>query len=219
MFHNQDLDTQTNCSQRSVNAEPMQMTSHDFNDQRLDLVLLPRIRAGDEDAFETMFRMAYDPLCKFVASFRPLDPSAAEEIVQSLLTKVWNGHEHWRPAGGARAYLFGAARNGALNGIRRRRFIAHATQECVTQGEIPGMANTNPDPITIMMNREVETRCRQSLGQLPESNRLAMALHWLYRMEYAEIAFVLGTSIKGIEAHITRGLRTLSASLSSLRVG
>jgi DNA-directed RNA polymerase specialized sigma24 family protein len=59
--------------------------------------------------------------------------------------------------------------------------------------------------------------CREAIHDLPESNRLVMMLRWDYGMSHAEIAFVLGTSIKGVEAELGRGLKTLATRLSWIR--
>lgn len=178
--------------------------------------LVARIRAGDQRAFETLFKAHYLALRAFVESY--VDPATSEEVIQELFLALWRKREAWKPAGGVRAYLFAGARNQALNVIRKRRIASRITEQCIREELLPGSGQVERTPAQQLTTREVETACRQAIRELPESNRLVMMLRWDYGMSHAEIAFVLDTSIKGIEAELTRGLKTLETQLSWLRV-
>lgn len=49
-----------------------------------------RIMHGDEEAFELVFRKYYLSLCGFANKFLN-DQTAAKDIVQKTLTKIWEG--------------------------------------------------------------------------------------------------------------------------------
>src|ERR1700753_3578280 len=81
--------------------------------------LVARIRQGDSRAFETLYLAFYPPLCAFVATIIG-NAAQSEDIVQDLLGRIWERRTWWRPTGGGpRRYLFGAARNRALNHLKR----------------------------------------------------------------------------------------------------
>lgn len=57
-----------------------------------DAELIARIRAGDERAFEELFRRYYRELSLYAARIDPSEGSA-EEIVQDVFFKVWQRRE------------------------------------------------------------------------------------------------------------------------------
>jgi RNA polymerase sigma-70 factor (ECF subfamily) len=174
-----------------------------------------RIRAGDVQAFESLFKAYYPDLRTFVDTY--VDRATGEEVIQELFLAVWRRREAWTPAGGVRAYLFAAARNQALNAIRQRKSASRVVEECAADGSIPGANQSDRNPAQQLSTNEVESACREAIHNLPESNRLVMMLRWDYGMSHAEIAFVLGTSIKGVEAELGRGLKSLANRLSWIR--
>src|SRR2546430_6751150 len=61
--------------------------------------LVARIRAGDEAAFEAMFRAYYDPLCRHVAPYLG-SRDAAEDAVQGLFAEYFRRYiEAYRAEG------------------------------------------------------------------------------------------------------------------------
>jgi len=176
---------------------------------------LASIRAGDVGAFEALFKSFYPELRGFVETY--VDHSTSEEVLQELFLALWRKRESWTPAGGVRAYLFAAARNQALNAIRRRRSASRVAEESAADDSIAGANHTDKNPAQQLSTTEIEAACRKAIHELPESNRLVMMLRWDYGMSHAEIAFVLGTTIKGVEAELGRGLKALAGRLSWVR--
>jgi RNA polymerase sigma-70 factor (ECF subfamily) len=178
--------------------------------------LVVRVRAGDATAFEGIFKQHYMQLCEFVGSY--VEAADAEELVQEVFCAIWRRRETWSPDGGVRAYLFAAVRNGALSAIRRKRVAARAAERCTDEGWTPAAGERTRDPASSASVAEAATACRAVISGLPEGRRLAMMLRWTYGMSHAEIAFVLDTSVKGVEIQLARGLKTLSAELNAFRL-
>jgi RNA polymerase sigma factor (sigma-70 family) len=177
--------------------------------------LVSRIRAGDERAFEELFMSHWDALQAFVRGY--LDRATTEEVIQELFLKIWQRRESWNPQCELRPYLFTAARNLALTLIRKRRTSDRAVERCAGEGISPGATHFNPDPAHDYSTAEIESACRRAIHDLPEARRLALTLRWQYGMSHAQIAFILGTTVKGVDAHVSRGLRTLARRLAWLR--
>src|SRR5204862_7048542 len=76
-----------------------------------------RIRAGDEAAFEAMFRAYYDPLCRYVAAYLG-SRDAAEDAVQEVFARIWGERAHWA-VGDVRHDLYAAGRRSDISQIRR----------------------------------------------------------------------------------------------------
>src|SRR6266480_7837595 len=71
-----------------------------------------RIRAGDLDAFESLYRAYWQPLYAF--AFRYVrSRHDAEDVAQEVFFRIWRGRSEWRAAGAVRNYLFLAVRSAA----------------------------------------------------------------------------------------------------------
>src|SRR2546428_13399374 len=79
--------------------------------------LVARIRAGDEAAFEAMFRAYYDPLCRYVAPYLG-SRDAAEDAVQGVFVRIWEDRARWAVSD-LPHYLYAAVRRRAISQIRR----------------------------------------------------------------------------------------------------
>jgi DNA-directed RNA polymerase specialized sigma24 family protein len=62
-----------------------------------------RIRAGDDSAFELLFRMHYSALSEFAARYVK-DDALAEELVQDLFADLWARRRAWAVPESVRAY-------------------------------------------------------------------------------------------------------------------
>src|SRR6266496_6273697 len=79
--------------------------------------LVARIRAGDEAAFEAMFRTYYDPLCRYVSACLG-SRDAAEDAVQGVFVRIWEDRARW-VVSDVRHYLYAAVRRRAISQVRR----------------------------------------------------------------------------------------------------
>lgn len=183
--------------------------------QKQESELLARVRAGDEEAFASIFTALGEPLRGFVENY--VDRATAEDVVQNVFLNVWRIRETWRPDGGVRAYLFAAARNQALSILRKRRTATRAAELCVA-GDVRIMGRPERDPGGQCSAAELEMACHRAIHELPETDRVVVTLRWRYGMSHAEIAYVLRTTVAGVESSLSRSLRTLSERLDDHRL-
>lgn len=167
-----------------------------------------RIRAGDGHAFEDLYVAFYAPLCAFVTAIIG-NPAHSEDLVQDLLCWIWERRATWRPTnGGARRYLFGAAKNRALNHLKRCRIEARAA-------DIFPVGGHAPSPLTVAEAADFSAALARALADLAPRCRQACVLRWRYGLTYPEIADAMSVSQKAIEALLTRGLKSLRIALGS----
>src|SRR3954466_1313033 len=79
---------------------------------------IERIRAGDEAAFEALFRALAPGLCALVARYVH-SRAVAEELVQDLFLDLWTRRSQLAVEQALTSYLYMAARNRALNHLKR----------------------------------------------------------------------------------------------------
>jgi RNA polymerase sigma-70 factor, ECF subfamily len=169
--------------------------------------LLGRIRLGDEDAFDAIFRAHYPPLVG-MAEGMLRSRAIAEEVVQDVMLELWRRREELPIEESLRAYLFRATRNRALNHLRHVRVER--------RGEPDAIAATVdlPTAPTALVEEEIDTALREAVAGLPERCREVFELSRVHGLRYAEIAGALGISVKTVEAQMGKALRILRERLA-----
>ena len=182
-------------------------------DRCTDRQLAERIRTGDVDAFERVFRSYFAPLCVVVNGYVRA-PDIAEELVQDLLLTFWDQRATIELRDSLRVYLFRAARNRALNSLRRtRREIAWARDAADERRRPPPKT---PDVHTTIESRELSAAINATISELPERRRLAFQLTQQAGLSHADAAAVMGIAPKTIAIHLGLARQELRGRLGSL---
>jgi RNA polymerase sigma factor (sigma-70 family) len=142
-----------------------------------------------EDAwarFETLYRSSRDDVYAYVSTLLH-DRVAAEDVTALAFERAYRRRRTFdRRRGDERAWLFGIARNAALDELRRRRRLA----ALVTDPEDVETAAPD-DGADITLRR---TTVRTALAALPARDRELIALKFHAGLSNAELARVLGVS-------------------------
>ena len=172
-----------------------------------DRELLDRLRQGDRDAFDAIFRAHY-PTLVGVAERIAGERAVGEEVAQDVMLELWRRRETVAVDDSLRAYLVRAARNRALNHVRHERMKVRtapfAAGPSVTPAEAPSR----------LAEAEIENAVREAVAALPERCREVFELSRGQGLRYAEIASVLGISVKTVEAQMGKALRVLRERLA-----
>lgn len=168
--------------------------------------LLERLRAGDESAFDELFRTWYAPLVQF-AERMLRDRESAEEVVQDVLFEVWKRRATLAIQGSPQSYLFQSARNRSLNRLRHLKVEAREEFDTDTL-PAPNLADAGAS------QTEIAAALRTAIDSLPPRCRQVFELNRVQGLKYVEVAEALGVSVKAVEAHMGRALRTLREHLA-----
>ena len=178
------------------------MDRHDTNEQDLQR----RIRAGDESAFDVVFRAHYPRLVRMAESV-VRERAPAEEIAQEVMLELWRRRESLEVEQSFAAYLMRSTRNRALNHVRHQRIVARELASATLESrESPG---TDAD----MLGVELEQAVREAINALPERCREVFELSRFQGMRYADIASMLEISVKTVEKRMGQALAELRERL------
>lgn len=166
-----------------------------------------RIRAGEEGAFDSVFRAHYAHLVRMADSIIR-EPALAEEIAQEVLLELWRRRESLEVEQTFRAYLIRSTRNRALNHIRHERVVAR--QAAVAALE----SRSSPSAEDEVLGVELERAVHDAIEALPENCREVFLLSREQGLKYAEIATVLDVSIKTVEKRMGQALSELRQRLA-----
>lgn len=177
-----------------------------------DAELARRMRLGDERALETIFRMYYPGLVGFARRYVKTT-EIAEELVQDLFLKVWSRRSSLGEIDSVKTYLFRAARNTALNHLRRRR-LEHEWLEKEGTTITEHQTLEGDEAVT---ESDITAAVRAAVDRLPPRCREVFMLSRDGGLTYGEIAKSLGISIKTVETQMGRALKALRESLKAYR--
>jgi RNA polymerase sigma factor (sigma-70 family) len=153
--------------------------------------LVARVRSGDPDAFETLYKRHSGELlsfCAYVLGSR----HDAEDAVQTTFSAAYRALlAHERPIA-LRPWLFTIARNDCLSIMRKRR----------PEVELNGEPALRGDPYRELEVREEVRHTLKSLLGLPETQRAALVLAEMHGLSQAEIGSVLGVRADQVKAYV-----------------
>ncbi len=138
------------------------------------------------ERFELLYRSSRDDIFAYVATLLN-DRAAAEDITALAFERAYRRRKTFdRRRGEERAWLFGIARNAALDELRRRKRLASLTvdPEDVSEAE-------DDDGAEVALRR---TAVRAALAELAPRDREVIALKFHAGLRNTELAKVLGVS-------------------------
>ena len=169
--------------------------------------LFEEIKAGNKSAFENIFRLYYQDLCRFALRLSCSEPDA-EEIVQDLFFKLWQNHKTMICPDSVKAYLFTATRNSVYNKIKHEKIKSSYIQD-------QNVDEYDLDSSELIENQELNLRIESAINELPEKRREVFVLSKIDGLKYKEIAEKLNISIKTVENQMGEALKFLRDKLSS----
>lgn len=170
--------------------------------------------------FESLYRESRDDVYAYVAGLLR-DRSAAEEVTSQAFERAWRKRRQLDPArGSGRAWLFGIARNAALDELRRRRrhetlpdeIQARAGDEPAALPGGPAARASGGDPAEVALRR---TALRQAMDSLGGRDRELVALKYFAGLSNAEIAKLTGTSESNAGTRLHRAVEKLRRSFDA----
>lgn len=174
--------------------------------------LQQRIRAGDEAAFDSVFRAHYAHLVRMAESVLR-ERALAEEIAQEVMLELWRRRESLEVEQTFRAYLIRSTRNRALNHIRHQRIVA---REAAYAAVDPPSSPSAEDEV---LGDELERAVRDAIDGLPENCRKVFKMSREQGLKYAQIASALEISVKTVEKRMGQALAELRERLAPWLTG
>jgi RNA polymerase sigma factor (sigma-70 family) len=160
------------------------------------------------ERFELLYRSSRDDVFSYVCTLLG-DRAAAEDVTALAFERAYRRRVTFdRRRGGERAWLFGIARNAALDELRRRRRLASLVVEPQDLDE------AGPeDGAEVALRR---TAVRSALSGLPARDREVIALKFHAGLRNGEVARVLGISETAAGTLLYRAMEKLRRACDAL---
>jgi RNA polymerase sigma factor (sigma-70 family) len=152
-------------------------------------------------AFDRLYRSSRDDVYAYVASLVH-DPAAAEEVTATAFERAYRKRSRFDSSRGEpRAWLFGIARNAALDELRRRGRQAELAAEPADLAAIPAHESAEASERRLALNA--------ALTLLEARERELIALKFFAGLSNAEIAAVVGVSESNAGTKLHRAVTKL----------
>jgi RNA polymerase sigma-70 factor (ECF subfamily) len=164
-----------------------------------------KLKQGDKDAFDFIFREYYQRLIWFALKFIH-DKDKAEEFVQAVFVKLWEERKEIVITTSLKAYLYKSVQNKCLDSIKHDK-IRHRHEQII-QNNIETQKGENA-----YSSIELQEKIEDAINRLPEKTREIFRLSRFDDKKYREIAEILSISVKTVEAHVGKALSVLRYEL------
>jgi RNA polymerase sigma-70 factor (ECF subfamily) len=166
-----------------------------------DAVLVARIRAGDEQAFELLMARYQAPLFRYLRGLVH-DQEQARDLLQETFLRAYRAIGTLDDPALLRSWLYRIAHNQAHSALRRRRLISWLPLAF-------GQHISTPAPDRTMIEA---ARVEAALELVPVQQRAPLLLHLVAGFSYAEVAALLRVSEGTVRMRISRGRAAFRAA-------
>ena len=161
----------------------------------LDLLLVQKMRMGDEKAFDDFVTKYYPKILKY-CQIHICDCGYAQDMTQETFARFFRTLKNYKHYGKAVNYLYAIAANVCNDYYRAKREIPVE--------ELPEV----PDKKTESLDEQIAVRL--ALDELPEELREAAVLFFIQEQKQKDIARILGISLPLVKYRIRRAKELLS---------
>jgi RNA polymerase sigma-70 factor (ECF subfamily) len=158
----------------------------------------------DRHTLEDIFKEHHAHCLAFAVHYTG-DAHDAEEVIQQVFLRLWEKRDSIEITGAIKSYLFAAIRNTAISNWRKETVRLEKEN---TAGTFRFADLTVQSPVW-----ELERLYQQALDLLPERCREVFVLSRQQQLKYAEIAEVMGISVKTVENQMGKALKVLHKEL------
>ncbi|GAA4305384.1 RNA polymerase sigma-70 factor [Compostibacter hankyongensis] len=172
----------------------------------LDEILMSRLKEGDEEAFRDIYERYWERLYK-LGYYYTGSREESEDIVMDVYLSLWN-NRYKVTVERLDAYLVKAVKNNALKCLIRRQRQRGQLNMPDHSGRFPVIETDSPE--YCLEVKELALQLHHDVQSLPEKTKRIFLLHREDGLTYEKIAARLSVSVKTVEYHISKAIRTLN---------
>lgn len=134
----------------------------------------------------------------------------ANDMTQDAFIKLWENCAEV-PTEKAKSFLYTVANNATLNQIAHQKVVLKYAKNNTNKDK------TNVNPEFLFEEEQFKIKLEKAISNLTEAQRTAFLLHRIESKKYAEIAEILGISVKAVEKRIHGALVSLRIEIEQIK--
>ncbi len=163
--------------------------------------LLSDTAAGDQRAFQRLYQHWHTQIHGYVLNVVK-SPALAEDLVQEIFIKVWEGRDQMGGVGNFGGYLFAVARNHTINVLKSAARSQSVLGEILKHAPSPRFDDE-------ILARDYERFIQRVLDTLPERTRTIYYQCKEQGRTYQEVGLELGVSGNAVKRHVVKSIKAL----------
>lgn len=166
--------------------------------------LAQRVRDGDLDAFEEIFRVYHARIYNY--AYRLVgNAQDAQDLTQESFFKAYRALRRGVQPDNLSAWLYRIASNTCMDALRRRRLIRwQPLEKLLTVLNVPGARSPEEQMLQSEQQTEQQNEIECVLAQLPPRYRMYLVLREREGFSYQEIAAATGDSLDTVKVTLYR---------------
>jgi RNA polymerase sigma-70 factor (family 1) len=174
-----------------------------------DEELMQEIKADNMFAFDLLYKKYCKRVYKFGYSILK-SPEESENLMQDVFLSLWENRQKVEKDSSVKSFVFTITYNTAISIIRKKaresRFIEY----------LKSLQEITEEPVNVKLEyNELTTKLDEIINTLPQRQKEVYLLHRVEGLKYNEIAERLNISVKTIETHMSRALKTIREKLGN----
>ena len=168
--------------------------------------LVGRIAAGEQRAFDELYRLYLPRLRRFLGAMLS-SPPLVEEVLDDTMLVVWTRSGSFDGASKVSTWVFSIAYRTALNALRRRR------EPHTDEG---GEERPSPDktPEEELAGTHARRAIIRAMERLSPDHRAVVDLTYFHELGYREIAEIVGCPVETVKTRMHYARRYMRRALS-----
>ena len=188
---------------------PSQVYDEEVEGRPLDETeLVERARRGDHEAYAELVH-AYQAIAFRTAFLIAGGATEAEDAAQDGFVKAWRALGRFRPGAPFRPWLLRIVANEAHN---RRRSTGRRTRLALRAAAAEPSGDAAPSPEASLLDGERRTELLAAVNDLPDDQRMVIALRYFAGLSEDEVAETLGIAQGTVKSRTSRALERLRES-------
>lgn len=183
----------------------------------LDLQLMMRVKAGDDDAFNTLMQRNEKTVVNLVFRFTG-NREIAGDLAQDVFLRIYRAAGRFEPKAKFFTFLYTVTLNLCRNyrdKSRRRQTTSLDADRQTDGGRLPAQELVDPigsaeDQVSRL---ELSAVVREAVDSLPDQQKEAVVLQRFHGLAYDEIAETLNLSVPAVKSRIHRAKLSLKEKL------
>lgn len=152
-----------------------------------------------------------DKLYRFAFSFMK-DADEAQDIVQEVLIKVWNGREKIEELENMEAWCMRITRNMALDRLKSKQY--KNTDSLADDFDISGGENHTPHQA--VETNDMMTKINRLISSLPSKQQQVIQLRDIEGYSYKEIGDIMQIDMNQVKVNLFRARKTVKDNLTNI---
>lgn len=174
-----------------------------------DAELLAQVGRGDKIAMKALYDRHQAGLYRFIRS-RIGDAFEAADVMQEAFLEVWRGSDRYQGNASVKTWIYGIARNKAVDRVRRGARVT------LTDTPDETLPDDGPSALEVIEAASDAERLRVCLEKLAPAQKSAVRLAFYEDLSYPEVAEVEGVPVGTIKTRIHHAKKLLMRCLTRL---